>query len=120
MFPYVGGLLRTKGAHLLEAGGMPDHAHWLISLHQAVSVADALRTIKSCSSKWVHETFPRHRSFAWQAGYGAFSVSFSNLSNVAAYIRGQADHHRTTTFQEEFLAFLERHRITYDAAYLWD
>jgi putative transposase len=85
-----------------------------------MSVADALRTIKSCSSKWIHETFPWHRGFAWQAGYGAFAVSYSNVPKVESYIRNQAEHHRVATFQEEFVAFLERHHIAYDKRYLWD
>ena len=120
LFEYVGGILKAEGSRLLAAGGMPDHSHWLVSLHQRIAVADALKIIKSCSSKWVHEAFPRHRGFAWQAGYGAFAVSYSNLSKVEAYIRGQADHHRITTYQEEFLAFLKRHKIPYDERYLWE
>jgi REP element-mobilizing transposase RayT len=99
---------------------MPDHVHWLVSLHQRLAMADALKMIKSCSSKWMHETFVDRRGFAWQAGYGAFAVSYSNLPKVEAYIRSQAEHHRTTTFQEEFLAFLKRHRLAYDERYLWD
>ena len=120
LFEYVHGILRGEGARLLVAGGMPDHAHWLVMLHQSMAVADAARTIKSCSSKWVHETFPRHRAFAWQAGYGAFTVSYSNLPKVEDYIRRQSEHHRTTTFRDEFLTFLRRHRIEYDERYLWD
>jgi putative transposase len=120
LFEYVHGILRGEGARLSVAGGMPDHAHWLVMLHQSTAAADAARTIKSCSSKWVHETFPGRRGFAWQAGYGAFSVSSSNLPRVEAYIRRQSEHHRTTTFRVEFLAFLRRHRIKFDERYLWD
>jgi REP element-mobilizing transposase RayT len=120
LFEYVHGILRGEGSRLLVAGGMPDHVHWLVSVHQTMAVADTVRSIKSCSSKWIHETFPRHRAFAWQAGYAAFSVSHSNLPKVEAYIRGQAEHHRSRTFREEFLAFLERHGIEYDERYLWD
>src|SRR5437899_1452999 len=78
LYQYVGGYLRAENARLLAAGGMPDHVHWLVSLHQQTSVADALRGIKSNSSKWVHETYPDLRGFAWQTGYGAFAVSYSN------------------------------------------
>jgi putative transposase len=120
LFAYVAGILVARSCRLLAAGGMPDHVHWLISLHQSVSIADAAKVVKSCSSKWIHETFPEHGTFAWQAGYGAFTVSSSNLSKVEAYIRGQAAHHRVMTFQDEFLAFLARHQITYDERYLWD
>jgi putative transposase len=120
LFDYVGGILKSEGSRLLAAGGMPDHAHWLVSLHQKTSVSDTLRAIKANSSKWVHESFPDDRGFAWQAGYGAFSVSFSNLEKVEAYLHGQREHHRTVTFQEEYLAFLRRHRIPFDERYLWD
>ena len=83
-------------------------------------MSDALRTIKASSSKWIHESFPEMRHFAWQAGYGAFAVSYSNLEAVERYIEGQAEHHRTMTFQEEFLAFLRRHGIRFDERYLWE
>jgi putative transposase len=120
LYQYVGGILRAERSKLHASGGTADHTHWLVSLHQGISVADALRTIKACSSKWIHETFPEMRYFAWQAGYGAFAVSYSNLAAVERYIEGQADHHRTVTFQEEFLAFLNRHGIPFDERYLWD
>ena len=77
-----------------------------------------LRLLKANSSKWVHETFPEHRSFAWQTGYGAFTVSYSNLGRVKRYLANQAEHHRVRTFQEEFLAFLKRHGIEYDERYI--
>jgi hypothetical protein len=79
-----------------------------------------LRTIKSNSSGWVHETFPDQAGFAWQSGYAAFAVSFSNMESVESYIAKQAEHHRATTFQQEYIAFLERHQIPYDERYLWD
>ncbi len=120
LFEYVGGILRAGRSRLVAAGGMPDHTHWLVSLHQQTSVAEALRQIKASSSKWIHEQYPEMSHFAWQAGYGAFAVSYSNLGTVETYIRGQADHHRTTTFQEEYLAFLKRHGIAFDERYLWD
>jgi putative transposase len=120
LYEYVGGILRAEKATLVMAGGMPDHVHWLISLHQQTSVSEALRLIKANSSKWIHETFPEFRSFAWQSGYGAFSVSFSRLSDVKHYIAVQEEHHRITTFQEEFLSFLKRHEVSYDERYLWD
>jgi putative transposase len=120
LFEYVGGILRSGRSVLRTAGGTPDHAHWLVSLHQQMSVADALREIKASSSRWIHDQYPAMRQFAWQAGYGAFAVSYSNLGAVEAYIKGQAEHHRATSFQEEFLAFLKRHEITFDERYLWD
>jgi putative transposase len=119
LFEYVGGILRSERSTLRAAGGMPDHTHWLVSLHKQTSVADALRQIKARSSRWIHDEYPELRQFAWQVGYGAFAVSYSNLASVEAYIRGQSEHHRTISFQEEFVAFLERHDIPYDDQYLW-
>ena len=91
----------------------------LLSLPATMPVSKALQLIKGGSSKWVHDTFPEQRSFAWQEKYGAFSVSVSQLENVADYIKGQEEHHRKTTFEEEFVALLQKHRIHYDEKYLW-
>src|SRR5262245_44322871 len=106
----MGGIARNEKCVLLAAGGVPDHVHLLVSLSKEIAVADVLRLIKTNSSKWIHETFPAMASFAWQAGYGAFSVSYSNTDAVKRYIANQAEHHRVKTFQEEFVMFLKRHR----------
>src|SRR5581483_7183988 len=94
LFEYVGGILREQSSVLLAAGGMPDHVHLLVSLGKEISVAELLRLVKANSSKWVHDTYPSLRHFAWQSGYGAFSVSFSNLPVVKRYLANQAEHHR--------------------------
>lgn len=120
LFEYIGGILRAERSVLLAAGGMPDHVHLLVSLSRELSIAETVRIIKSNSSKWIHETFPERQRFAWQAGYGAFSVSYSNLADVKSYIGRQADHHRQRTFQEELREFLRRHEIEWDERYVWD
>lgn len=120
LYEYIGGTLRAQNCRLLIAGGVSDHVHLLISLARDVSVADVVRSVKANSSRWVHETVPRVAEFAWQSGYGAFSVSQSNVEDVTRYIAHQADHHRRGTFQEEFRAFLERHGIAFDERYAWD
>jgi putative transposase len=120
LYDYIGGIVRAHGSVLIAAGGMPDHVHLLASLGREISVAEALRTIKANSSKWIHETFPNQRGFAWQAGYGAFAVSYSNIPSVKRYIANQAEHHRVRTYQEEFLALLRRHDIEFDESHLWD
>ena len=120
LYEYIGGIVRSEKGILLAAGGMPDHIHLLCSLSKEVAVAAALRVIKANSSGWVHQEFPQYRSFAWQAGYGAFTVSYSHLDRVKQYIARQPQHHRRTTFQEEFVAFLRKHGIEYDERYLWD
>jgi len=120
LFAYCGGILRDAGTVLVAAGGMPDHVHLLVSLGRDASVAEVMRLVKANSSKWVHETFPELAGFAWQTGYGAFAVSYSLIDRVRAYIDHQAEHHRKMTFQEELVAFLNRHGITYDERYVWD
>ena len=120
LFEYIGGICRAEQSPLLAAGGTPDHVHLLASLGKTLALADFLRLVKTNSSKWVRETIPSHGDFAWQAGYGAFSVSQSGLDQVKRYIANQAEHHRVRTFQEEFLEFLKRLDVPYDERYLWD
>jgi putative transposase len=120
LFEYIGGILRGHGGKLLAAGGMPDHVHLLADISKQQAVADALRDIKTNSSSWVHETFANLRGFAWQTGYGAFTVSHSNTGAVSRYIGHQVEHHRVRTFQEEFMEFLKRHEIEFEERYLWD
>ena len=120
LYAYIGGILRETGSVLIEVGGMPDHIYLLVSLGRQASIADTVRTIKSNSSRWVHETFPGRAAFAWQSGYGAFTVSYSNVEAVREYIRGQAEHHNVRTFQDEFRDFLRRHAIEWDERYVWD
>jgi REP element-mobilizing transposase RayT len=108
--------LHGKG---IESRARPDHFHGLFSFPPALAVADALRVLKTNSSVWVHEV-RRRAAFAWQTGYGAFSVSPSNVPEVVKYIRNQDAHHRVMSFQEEFIAFLKRHGIPYDERYIWE
>jgi putative transposase len=120
LYAYFGGTLRENRCVLLAAGGIPDHVHLLVSLGREASVAEAVRLVKANSSKWVHETFPDRSSFFWQTGYGAFSVSYSNLDRVKHYLATQEEHHRKHTFQDEYRLLLERHGVEYDERYVWD
>lgn len=117
---YIGGTVRVDRTVLLAAGGMPDHIHLLVSFGKQTDAADLVRLIKANSSKWIHETFPGLQSFAWQAGYAAFSVSQSNRDAVKKYIENQEEHHRTRTFQDEYRQFLTAHGIAFDEQYVWD
>ena len=119
LWPFLGGIARQNEMKAIEIGGVEDHVHLLISLPATMAVAKAMQLIKGGSSKWIHETFPEHREFAWQQEYGAFSVSMSQLAKTIEYIKGQETHHRKITFQEEFLELLKKHRIEYDERYLW-
>ena len=120
LWPFLGGIARQNKMTAIEIGGVADHVHVLLSLPSTMSIAKALQLIKGGSSKWVHETFPEQRLFGWQEKYGAFSVSVSQLTKIVQYIKGQEEHHRTTTFQEEFLALLQKHQIAYDERHLWE
>jgi REP element-mobilizing transposase RayT len=117
---YLGGVLRAQDVPLIEIDAMPDHVHLLISLPATKALADVLRVLKANSSKWVHETWAARRDFTWQKGYGSFSVSQSNVEAVRQYIRNQEEHHRKTTFHDEFIEFLRRHEIPFDERYLWE
>lgn len=116
----MGGVLRDLHATPLILNGPEDHVHLLTGLPATLAVADAVRFVKANSSKWAHEQWPGRQAFAWQSGYGAFSVSQSNLEAVRWYIAEQEEHDKGVSFQEEFLAFLKRHGITYDERFIWD
>ena len=119
LFEYMGGLCRARKSPLLAAGGTRDHVHLLISLSRELSVAKTIGEIKANSSGWIHETFERQRDFDWQEGYGAFSVSHSNLDSVKCYLARQTEHHRKRSFQDEFRELLRRHQIPFDERYIW-
>jgi REP element-mobilizing transposase RayT len=120
LWPYLGGIAKQNNFKALEIGGVADHVHLLLSLPPTMPPAKAMQLIKGGSSKWVHETFPEHRLFAWQEKYGAFSVSVSSLDMVRGYIKDQPKHHGKVSFQEEFIALLKKHQISYEERYLWD
>ena len=102
----------------LAIGGASDHVHALLSLPAALSIAKAMQLLKGNSSKWIRETFPKMHLFAWQEGYGAFSVGVSGVDATVAYIHNQAEHHRTRSFREEFATMLKKHGLAYDESML--
>jgi putative transposase len=115
---YLGGVVRGLGGTPLEVGGTADHVHLLFGLKATHSVADVLRALKGDSSRWIHDEL-RLTKFAWQEGYGAFTVSKSGVATVREYVKGQEEHHRTRSFQEEYREFLEDYEIEFDERYLW-
>jgi len=117
--PYIGGIIRQMDGQLIIANGPEDHLHIAAILNQKRALMDVLQDIKGGSSEWIHETFPEMREFTWQEGYAAFSVSHSVMPKVVEYIRGQAEHHKKMTFQEELIEFLNRHGVKYDEHYIW-
>ncbi len=120
LYKYIGGIIRGEGGIELEIGDTKDHIHILAKFKPALSVSDMLNKIKANSSKWANDHKMKYRKFGWQEGYAAFSVSESQVPAVREYIRKQEEHHRKQTYQEEFVALLERHGIEYDPKYLWD
>ena len=102
-------------------GGVADHVHILARLGRTITQSDWIKELKRVSSLWLKDKDPlRMTGFAWQAGFGVFSVSPSMLESVEKYIHGLEEHHRKLTFQDEFRQFLEKHRMTWDERYLWE
>lgn len=119
LFPYMGGILRKLGVTARLINGTEDHVHMLVNLPADLSVSECMRVVKANSSRWIHETLPRSRDFAWQNGYAAFTVSASNEKAVFDYIRQQEEHHRHISFEEEFVALLRKHGVPFDDKFLW-
>jgi putative transposase len=115
---YLGGLIRNAGGIPEAVGGTMDHVHLLVSLGATHDLASFVKDIKQSSSRWIHENIGI-KNFAWQPGYGAFTVSVSNCDDVKKYIGNQIQHHRTKSFQDEYATLLKRHGVSYDEKYLW-
>ena len=120
LFAYLGGILRDHGARLLAIGGMPDHVHAIIRDSKSVTDVQIMRDLKGGSSKWMNESSDSPGRFAWQAGYGWFSVSPRGLEAARAYVNGQKAHHHTESFQDEFRRFLLQCGMDFDERYVWD
>jgi REP element-mobilizing transposase RayT len=118
VWAYMGGIAREHEMKAMAVGGTEDHVHLLLSLPSSLTIAQAMREIKSGSSHWMHEDggLP---GFEWQEGYGAFSIGKAQVEATLAYIAGQKEHHRGRDFQAEFLAILKKHCINYDPRYIW-
>ena len=119
VFSYIGGVIRGLGGIAIEVGGRPDHIHILCSLPKTMALVDFVREVKAESSKWIKSLDQRYyNKFAWQEGYGAFSVSPSLLDRTVQYIRNQAAHHRRMSFKDEYIKFLEVYGISFDERYV--
>lgn len=120
LYKYITGIVTNKGQKMLAINGMPDHLHFLIGMKPNCNLSDLVREIKKASNAFVQEKRFVHGKFQWQEGYGAFSYSHSVLDNVIAYIAKQKEHHKKKSFKEEYEAFLQKFKIEYQAAYLFD
>ena len=115
----LGGIIKAEGGIPLIINGVEDHVHILTKLRPDKSVSNILSDLKSRSSGWVHRTHPNLEAFAWQTGYGAFTVSQSQVEKIRTYIHNQEEHHRRMPFQEELRRLLRKHGQTIDETLLW-
>ena len=120
IWKFIGGIARENKMKALLVGGMPDHIHIALAIPPTLAVSNSLQLLKGGSSKWIKDNLPNMRGFAWQDGYGAFTVSKSNLTDVLNYSQDQREHHAAKTFKEEFLSLLVRHEVGYKEQYLWE
>jgi len=118
-FNYLGGAVNALGGQSLLVNGPRDHVHMLFVQPRTLSIADVMEKVKANSSGWVKDRWPGRRSFGWQTGYAAFSVSKSHAEQVKRYIRNQEEHHRKISFIEEVVAFLDKHGVEYDPRYVF-
>jgi REP element-mobilizing transposase RayT len=120
MFAQIGGASKTLNCQPLLVGGVDDHIHMLARQARTIALAEWVKELKRVTSIWIKESSLDYEAFAWQSGYGAFSVSQSQARKVIAYIENQEQHHQSRDFKTEFRQLLERHQIEYDERYVWD
>ena len=119
VWAYIGGIARKHNLISLQIGGIDNHVHALISSPPTIDVSKIAKYVKGDSSFWIHREFPKLQKFAWQDGYGVFTVCKSHSQKVIEYIKNQRKHHQRQTFEEEFIELLELHEIEYDEKYLF-
>ena len=115
---YIGALVNTTGCQVLCVGGTENHVHALVMFSKTETVAHVVEEMKRNSSRWIKTLAPKYEKFAWQGGYGVFSVSQSQVDTVVAYIKNQAEHHKKQNFKDEYLEFLRLYKIEYDERYV--
>jgi REP element-mobilizing transposase RayT len=117
---YMATVLANLNSPAVLINSVEDHVHILFNMGRIVTLAQVVEGVKKSSSKWIKTQGASFSKFAWQAGYGGFSVSESNAPKVANYIQCQEEHHRTKSFQDEYRVFLKKHKIQFDERYVWD
>src|SRR6266481_655315 len=118
LYDYIGGMIRKVGGISLELNGTSDHIHLLAKLRPDCALSDVLRDLKANATGCMHDVFPSLKNFSWQRGYGAFTVSQSNVEEVRQYIGRQKEHHQKVSFRDEFIQFLKANGIEYDERFL--
>ncbi|CAM3302710.1 IS200/IS605 family transposase [Aequorivita lipolytica] len=119
LYKYITGIIQNYDHKVLQINGMPDHIHILFGMRPTQSLSDLMKFVKQDSSKWINQKGFVNRKFSWQAGYGAFSYSKSDVQNVINYIKNQEAHHKTKTFTEEYLQLLKDFEIDFDNRYIF-
>ncbi len=119
LYAYIGSIIKDRQSIPISINGVGDHIHILCILSKNVALADFLEDVKKYSSRWIKTKDNYYKTFAWQGGYGGFSVSPSLCDKTKQYIQKQKEHHKKMTFQEEYLLFLKEYGIEYDEKYLW-
>ena len=117
---FLATVARNAGCEAYRVGGVADHVHLAVRLSRTISIAELVETLKTSSSKWLKTQSPALEAFAWQRGYGCFSVGPTDLQALCEYVDKQEEHHQRRTFQEEFRMFLEKYGVEYNEAYVWD
>lgn len=120
LYAHLGNTIRKSGGSVLEIGGVSNHLHLLIELSNLDHFTALIRNAKSSSSQWVKQEFPDCQAFAWQDGYGSFSVSYSQLVRTRAYIKKQKQYHQNHAFEEEYIKLLNLHKVKFDERYVFD
>lgn len=120
LYKYIAGIINNKSQKLLIINGMPDHVHLLLSSSPNFNLSTLVGEVKSNSSRWINENRYVRGKFAWQIGFGAFTVSQSQLTVVTNYIKKQEIHHKTKSFREEYIEFLEAYKIDYEDKYIFE
>lgn len=120
MFRMLGHHVGETGCTAVRSGGWIDHVHLVVGLSRTTTIAQLIEHVKGETSKWVKKSPHLQRAFAWQAGYGEFSVSQSNLQRVVSYVEGQPEHHRMVSFEDEFRKLCRLHQVPIDERYVWD
>jgi len=119
LFKYITGIVQNNGHKLIAINGMPDHLHLFVGMNPNQSLSELMQDVKGDSSKWIHEKGFIKGKFEWQAGYGAFSYSISQIDQVVKYINNQEQRHKTRTFIEEYLDFLKKFKVPYNERFIF-
>lgn len=120
IYKYITGIITNQKQKLMAINGMPDHIHILVSIKPDISLSDLVRDIKSSTSKFINEQKWINGNFEWQTGFGAFSYGHSQLTNIIKYIENQEEHHKTKTFKEEYIQFLQLFNVDFKNEYVFE